>query len=640
MEVTDFSDILNIRTVKMETGENGFDSVTEVESSDPLTAIPQYVTESDLGLMQAGTEILQAPLAVFDTADDDDTMQSNDSNEEVIIQLMDIRTRLSKLRAMLEQRIGTDLSDYTFWLQDAKMLENHKTLVEQCIRGEGVVQVNIQIRPAEHKINILDVLKPDEELLQLPQQPEQQYVEVDEDVVPIPVQVQECNQIVEEEATHAAAVKWIVDPHFKSDHRVKIPDDPRQCKKLHFSLHSLKCLQNFLPLKTKISLVQTLLFPILDYADACYLDATEELLNKLERLQNVCIRFIFGLRKYDHISQFRSQLKWLPIRHRRNAHVLSTLYNILYNPSAPSYLRNLFHLSRAQDKPCRSNVRTSLAIPTHHSDFFSYSFTVHAARLWNALPYEFNLTGIKLSDWNINGSQLCSITNVDFNEKVPSDPGDIFWTHFELLRKCKFIVGTLRQRIEKFLKEATEINAARFQKEATEVNVPRFQKEAIEIKTNENVPAKDPLEMPQSAIKKKPKQLILKPSSEDDLTPYMTARNGNNGQIQLWQFLLELLTSAEYYDVIRWHGTNGEFKLLEPERVARLWGARKHKPAMNYEKLSRALRYYYDGDMIAKVTGKRFVYKFVCDLQQLIGYDAGELAELVKEVHDSKLNIL
>ncbi|RVE43130.1 hypothetical protein evm_012209 [Chilo suppressalis] len=83
-------------------------------------------------------------------------------------------------------------------------------------------------------------------------------------------------------------------------------------------------------------------------------------------------------------------------------------------------------------------------------------------------------------------------------------------------------------------------------------------------------------------------------------------------------------------------GDNGEFKLLEPERVARLWGARKHKPAMNYEKLSRALRYYYDGDMIAKVTGKRFVYKFVCDLQQLIGYDAGELSELVKEVHESK----
>lgn len=33
--------------------------------------------------------------------------------------------------------------------------------------------------------------------------------------------------------------------------------------------------------------------------------------------------------------------------------------------------------------------------------------------------------------------------------------------------------------------------------------------------------------------------------------------------------------------------------------------------------------------MIAKVNGKRFVYKFICDLKSLIGYDAGELDQLV-----------
>ena len=106
-------------------------------------------------------------------------------------------------------------------------------------------------------------------------------------------------------------------------------------------------------------------------------------------------------------------------------------------------------------------------------------------------------------------------------------------------------------------------------------------------------------------------------------------KSGNNGQVQLWQFLLELLTDADNRDSIQWQGDEGEFKLVQPEVVAQLWGQRKNKPNMNYEKLSRALRYYYDGDMIAKVHGKRFVYKFVCDLKSLIGYDAAELDRLV-----------
>lgn len=87
---------------------------------------------------------------------------------------------------------------------------------------------------------------------------------------------------------------------------------------------------------------------------------------------------------------------------------------------------------------------------------------------------------------------------------------------------------------------------------------------------------------------------------------------GNNGQIQLWQFLLELLTDRGSRHLIMWVGENGEFKLNDPEQVAQQWGRRKNKPAMNYEKLSRALRYYYDGDMIHKVHGKRFVKRKLC----------------------------
>ncbi|KAG7255516.1 hypothetical protein CRUP_034838 [Coryphaenoides rupestris] len=117
----------------------------------------------------------------------------------------------------------------------------------------------------------------------------------------------------------------------------------------------------------------------------------------------------------------------------------------------------------------------------------------------------------------------------------------------------------------------------------------------------------------------------------------VTIDQRNNGQIQLWQFLLELLTDKDARDCISWVGEEGEFKLNQPELVAQKWGLRKNKPTMNYEKLSRALRYYYDGDMISKVQGKRFVYKFVCDLRTLIGYSAAELNGLVTECEQKKL---
>ena len=47
--------------------------------------------------------------------------------------------------------------------------------------------------------------------------------------------------------------------------------------------------------------------------------------------------------------------------------------------------------------------------------------------------------------------------------------------------------------------------------------------------------------------------------------------------------------------------SSGEFKLNDSEEVARRWGHRKHKEGMNYDKLSRALRYYYSKDIIKKV---------------------------------------
>uniref|UniRef100_A0A3B3R5E2 Fli-1 proto-onco, ETS transcription factor n=1 Tax=Paramormyrops kingsleyae TaxID=1676925 RepID=A0A3B3R5E2_9TELE len=86
--------------------------------------------------------------------------------------------------------------------------------------------------------------------------------------------------------------------------------------------------------------------------------------------------------------------------------------------------------------------------------------------------------------------------------------------------------------------------------------------------------------------------------------------NPGSGQIQLWQFLLELLSDSANAACITWEGTSGEFKMTDPDEVARRWGERKSKPNMNYDKLSRALRYYYDKSIMTKVHGKRYAYRF------------------------------
>ncbi|MGH0158895.1 UNVERIFIED_CONTAM: hypothetical protein FKN15_036449 [Acipenser sinensis] len=87
---------------------------------------------------------------------------------------------------------------------------------------------------------------------------------------------------------------------------------------------------------------------------------------------------------------------------------------------------------------------------------------------------------------------------------------------------------------------------------------------------------------------------------------------------ELWQFLVALLDDPSNARFIVWTGRGMEFKLIKPEEVARLWGMQKNRPAMNYDKLSRSLCYYYEKGIMQKVAGDRYVYKFVCEPEALI----------------------
>ncbi|MCI4391139.1 hypothetical protein PGIGA_G00130680 [Pangasianodon gigas] len=130
-------------------------------------------------------------------------------------------------------------------------------------------------------------------------------------------------------------------------------------------------------------------------------------------------------------------------------------------------------------------------------------------------------------------------------------------------------------------------------------------------------PISSRLANPGSPVEQQHNSRITDPSPRITQDPYQALgpissrlANPGSGQIQLWQFLLELLSDSTNASIITWEGTNGEFKMTDPDEVAKRWGERKSKPNMNYDKLSRALRYYYDKNIMTKVHGKRYAYKF------------------------------
>ena len=113
---------------------------------------------------------------------------------------------------------------------------------------------------------------------------------------------------------------------------------------------------------------------------------------------------------------------------------------------------------------------------------------------------------------------------------------------------------------------------------------------------------------------------IQEPDASRPTTTKKIRMPQRKGGMQLWQFMYALLQDSQAYsDLIEWTENRSEleFRLLEPEAVAAWWGNIRHKPTMNYEKLSRSLRYYYDKGILKKMGGERYLYRFCVDPEEM-----------------------
>ena len=140
----------------------------------------------------------------------------------------------------------------------------------------------------------------------------------------------------------------------------------------------------------KIRIISSCLIPHVDYCNSLYVCLPKKQINKLQRLVNASVRFIFNLRRFDRvsISSYSKKCHFLPVQYRVNFKICLLAYKC-FNNMAPKYLQNLTHSKVSLQSLRISDDKYLLQTPTMSNlDYKNRSFYICAPRIWNSLPLD------------------------------------------------------------------------------------------------------------------------------------------------------------------------------------------------------------------------------------------------------------
>ena len=155
-------------------------------------------------------------------------------------------------------------------------------------------------------------------------------------------------------------------------------------KKSSFHLRNIGKARRVLTEDAKKTVMQSLVMSRLDYCNALLIGIQQDLIAKLQRLQNSAARIVSRTRKYEHITPVLIKLHWLPIKFRIQFKVLLLVYKVL-NGLAPKYIKELLVPYKPR-RHLRSEAKGLLDEPRTRLKFGDRAFSISAPRLWNALP--------------------------------------------------------------------------------------------------------------------------------------------------------------------------------------------------------------------------------------------------------------
>ena len=146
---------------------------------------------------------------------------------------------------------------------------------------------------------------------------------------------------------------------------------------------ALKRLRPFICDETAILLYRALIEPYFDYCCPVWDGLSNELADKLQKLQNRAIRVITKSDYYSSATALLGKLGWDNLFTRRKKQKLKIMFKTL-NDQSPEYLKGLFK-PFSTDYGLR-NSDNKLALPKPRTGFLKRSFCYSGAHLWNSPP--------------------------------------------------------------------------------------------------------------------------------------------------------------------------------------------------------------------------------------------------------------
>ena len=144
----------------------------------------------------------------------------------------------------------------------------------------------------------------------------------------------------------------------------------------------------FLEEKAKVNLCDSIVLSQFNYCDVVFSNMDKYLEQKIQKVQNLCIRFIFEIKKRHtcDYNSFRQKLNWLDMNKRRIKHGLTLIYKILHG-YAPHYLSDSFTLTNEIHTVNTRNSSNSIWIDKSiTSKIHRNSYRFHMAQIFNLLP--------------------------------------------------------------------------------------------------------------------------------------------------------------------------------------------------------------------------------------------------------------